>query len=94
MKRVSREELLKIAQMGRINIHEDEIPEMLKQLEEVLSYAQQVCEVARETGVVMNKTINVFREDSVCPSTPEKLLKEAPEVESNYFVVPKILETE
>jgi len=92
MTKISKEEVLKIARMSHLELHEDEIPALMKQLEDVLSYAQRVKEVkatGQETSV---RNINIFREDVVQPSDPERVLSQAPEREGNYFVVPAILE--
>lgn len=43
---ITKEEVLNIARLSRITIHEDEIDAVLKQLEAVLQYAARVNEVA------------------------------------------------
>jgi len=93
MIKVTREEVLKIAQMAYLEIHEDEINPIIERLESVLNYAAvRVSEVAADVQISSNKNSNVFREDIVVPSNPEPLLKQAPEREEQYFVVPTILE--
>ncbi len=53
---ITKEEVLKIAHMSRIAIHEDEIDELTKQLEAVLAYAARINEVATAaTGAVAAK---------------------------------------
>jgi Asp-tRNA(Asn)/Glu-tRNA(Gln) amidotransferase C subunit len=39
------------------------------------------------------KNVNVFREDVIVQTDPEPILAQAPEREGNYFVVPRILES-
>ncbi len=92
MTKISREEVKKIAQVSALEIHEDEIEPMMKQLEEVLSYAECVQEIAAEIEEPSNKNINVFREDVVIKTDSEAILERAPEREDNFFVVPSILE--
>ena len=92
MTKISREEVKKIAQISALEIHEDEIEPMMKQLEEVLSYAECVQEIAAEIEEPSNKNINVFREDVVIKTDSEAILERAPEREDNFFVVPSILE--
>lgn len=91
---LSKEELLKIAHMARITIHENEIPDMLAQLQDVLNYAAQIIEVAQDADAACTKNMNVFREDQIVTCESKFLLQQAPESEGNFFVVPKILETE
>ena len=91
---ISREEALKIAYISRISLEEQEIEPVLKQLTEVLAYAQRVQDLATELDEQpSHKNVNVMRDDGVVLSNPEILLSRAPEREENYFVVPRILDT-
>lgn len=91
---ISRDEVLKIAKISRITLFEDEIENLVKQLNDVLSYAARVKEVAEELeDQPSNKNVNFFREDVVSKFDSEEILSRAPEREGNYFVVPKILDT-
>lgn len=92
MKKISRQEVLAIAQMSRIALRENEIDSMVEQLDQVLSYAERVSEFAIALDEPSTKQVNVFREDFVVPQDPEPLLALAPEREGNYFVVPAILD--
>lgn len=92
MIKVSKEEVLKIAEISHISLREDEIDPMIKHLEGVLSYAQRVQEVAADIEEPLDKNVNVFREDVVAQVQSEVILCQAPEREENYFVVPAILE--
>jgi len=92
MVKITKEEVLKIARMSYIDIHEDEIEPMVKQLQDVLSYAQRVKEVAHDVAVPSNRRMNVFREDVVIKTNPEPIRSRAPQREGNYFVVPAIIE--
>lgn len=91
---ITREEILKIASISKIALKEEEIEGLIEQIEEVLSYAQSVKEVASKVvGIPSNTNVNSFREDVVSKFDSEAILKRAPEREGNYFVVPKILDT-
>ena len=91
---ISREETLKLAYISRISLEEQEIEPVIKQLVELLAYAQRVQNLATELDEQpSHKNINVMRDDVVVPSNPEMLLSRAPEREENYFVVPRILDT-
>lgn len=93
MTKVTREEVLKIARIASLAIHEDELDGMVKQLQDVLSYAARVQEIAQEVDLPSAKNVNVFREDVIVKSDPEAILAQAPEREENFFVVPAILES-
>lgn len=92
MTKISRQEVLHIAKMSAIALSEDEIDTMIVQLEQVLSYAQRVTQVATALKELSIKNINVMREDLVVPQSPEPILAQAPEKEGNFFVVPMILD--
>lgn len=92
MAKITREEVLKIAQMSKIKIWDHEIDQVIKDLESVLTYAERVSEIAQNVESVCSKNINVTREDLVSETDSKPILAQAPIKEDNYFVVPKILD--
>ncbi len=92
MAKISKEEVLKIAQISHITLREEEIEPLTKHLEAVLSYAARVQEIAAQIEEPLTKNVNIFREDVIVPSHPETILAQAPEREEDYFVVPAIIE--
>lgn len=92
MTKISKEEVLKIAHISHLDVHEDEIQPLIQQLEAVLSYAERVQKLADETVEPSHKNINVFREDVVVRSDADAVLARAPQQEERYFVVPAIIE--
>ncbi len=93
MTKISREEVLKIARASQLDLHEDEIKPLISQLEEVLSYAERVKEVAADVEEPSMRNVNVLREDVIVSTDPDTILEKAPDREGNYFVVPMILES-
>ncbi len=90
---ISREEVLKIAHISRLSLEEHEIEPIVKQLNEVLAYAQCVQELASELEwQPSNKNVNMLRPDEIHPSPSEAVLACAPEKEEQYFVVPRIID--
>lgn len=92
MTKISKEEVLHIARMSAMELKENETDPLIAQLEQVLSYAQRVTQVAASHQEQSLKNINVVRKDLVVSQNPAPLLVQAPEREGNYFVVPKILD--
>jgi aspartyl-tRNA(Asn)/glutamyl-tRNA(Gln) amidotransferase subunit C len=92
MTKITKEEVLKIAKMSHLELHEDEIPALIQQLDDVLSYAERVKEVSGLSQEAPVRNINVMRQDVAVQSDPERILAQAPEREGNYFVVPAILD--
>lgn len=92
MVNITREDVLKIARMSNIQIHEQEIDQIAHNLASVINYAARVQEVAVEVSLPSVKNINIFRDDVVVPSIPQAILSRAPESEAHFFVVPAIIE--
>lgn len=93
MVRISKAEIIKLAHISQVNIYEDEIAPLIKQMNDLLEYAQRVKEVASEIEEeASNKNSNVFREDIIVSVDPEPIRAQAPQREADYFVVPAILE--
>ena len=92
MTKVSREEVLRVARMSYISLREDEIQPLINDMEQVLTYAHRVVEVATDIEEPSKKNVNVFREDLVVPQEPAQILVQAPERADDFFVVPMILD--
>jgi aspartyl-tRNA(Asn)/glutamyl-tRNA(Gln) amidotransferase subunit C len=92
MAKITREEVLKLAELSRIEILEEEIDSITKQLQDVLSYAERVTQLASEKEVEFDKNVNVFAQDIIRKTNPAPIIAQSPEHEDNFFVVPKIIE--
>jgi aspartyl-tRNA(Asn)/glutamyl-tRNA(Gln) amidotransferase subunit C len=92
MTKITREEVVKLAQLSRVELKEEEIDLVTKQLQDVLNYAQRVNEIAQDIQVDFGKNINIFAQDIIERTKAEPLLAQAPEREDNFFVVPRIIE--
>lgn len=93
MTKVTREEVLKLAEMSKLRVLDNEISSIISDLEGVLSYAQGVMRIVAENfSATSEKNINVMRDDIVVPTISSPIVAQAPESEDNYFVVPKILD--
>lgn len=91
MDTITKDEALKIASFTKLTINEDEIDSIVKQLQDVLAYAQRVQDIAKDVDIPSYKNINRQRADVVISYDSQKILEQAPQEQDNYFVVPKIL---
>lgn len=91
MDKITKDEALKIASFTKLTIDASEIDSIVKQLQDVLAYAERVQDMAKDLDIPSNKNINRQREDLVISFDSSKILDQAPEAQDNYFVVPKIL---
>ncbi len=91
MDKITKDEALKIASFTKLTIADDEIDGIVKQLQDVLGYAERVQDIAKDIAIPSHKNVNRQREDVVVSFDTRKILDQAPDEQDNYFVVPKIL---
>lgn len=93
MTKISKEEVQKIARMSALELPEHEVEPMMKRLEEVLTYAERVTQIAADIDKLgVEGLINVFREDVAHTFDAKSILDRAPEREDNFYVVPSIIQ--
>ena len=92
---VSKEELLHIANLAQLNIDESEIENYLKNLQEILDFANIVNNAPTEkldVTIGANEAKNVFRKDEIKLFEDNKsLLQNAIVQEQNMFKIPKVI---
>ena len=94
--KLSRDEVLHVANLARLTFTEEELDRFASQLSEILDYVEQLGELDLEGVEPMahvHDIVNAFREDAVRPSLPRQaVLANAPEAEGGCFKVPKVIE--
>lgn len=92
---VSKEEILHIANLAKLELKESEVEQYLKNLDDILDFADIINKAQTDDldiTIGANEAKNVFRKDEVKVfEDREALLQNAPEKENNMFKVPKIL---
>ena len=93
---VSKEELLHIANLADLNIKEDEVDNYLKNLQDILNFAN-IVNNANTDGlgetIGENDQCNVFRKDEVeIFKDIELFLANAQQQERNMFKIPKVIQ--
>ena len=86
----------KIARLARIDVAEEKMPELAQELSAILSWIEELGEVNTD-GVEQLASVTghslPLRQDSVSDGgVPDKVLANAPEAASGFFVVPKVVE--
>jgi aspartyl-tRNA(Asn)/glutamyl-tRNA(Gln) amidotransferase subunit C len=91
---VTREEVLRIAQLAELDVDEETLPELAEQMSRILDYVAQLSAVPANgsvKGFVPGPDAIRFRPDEVNPAPlargPEQL---APAFKEGFFVVPKL----
>ena len=92
---VSKEEIMHIAKLANLKLNEEEIPEYIKNLQDILNFANIVNKANVDdigTSATTIDNFNVFRKDEIKTFEDNKaLLENAPEKEDNMFKIPKVL---
>ncbi|AFM40244.1 glutamyl-tRNA(Gln) and/or aspartyl-tRNA(Asn) amidotransferase, C subunit [Desulfosporosinus acidiphilus SJ4] len=91
---ISREDVIYVAGLARLELNEQEIQEYTVQLNSILDYAAMLERLDTEDVVPTAHAVplhNVLREDEVKGSIKhEKALRNAPDAEEGFFRVPRI----
>ena len=95
MKRISSDEVKKVAQLARLELNENEINQHAEQLEKILEYIKQLEKINTEDVPCTTRAIevvNVLRKDENRNyENSEEILDLAPSRENKFFKVPKII---
>lgn len=93
---LTRDDILKLARLARIDLTDDEVAEFTGELSEILKYVEQLDEVdvtglkptSQVTGLV-----NVMRNDKIegYGYAPKDLLKNVPDVEEDQLRVKRMI---
>ena len=92
---LNKEDVLKLGKLSRLSLEESEIPQIQAHLDQMLTHmealkALDLSDVEPMTGV--EDGAMVLREDiPVEGLSHEEAFKNAPEVESDHFVIPKVI---
>ena len=93
--KITREEVLHVARLARLNLSEEQEKRFALQLNKVLEYMERLNELNTEGVEPTFHAVsfqNALREDEVRPSLPREIsLDNAPEKTKGFFVVPKVI---
>ena len=93
--KVSREDLLHIANLANLEIKEEEVDEYLVNLQDILNFADTINSVNTDelkVTISANEAKNKFRKDEVkIFEDNASLLQNAVEKEQNMFKLPKVI---
>ena len=95
MKRISSDEVKKVAQLARLELNESQIHQHAEQLEKILDYIKQLEKINTESVPCTTRAIevvNVLRKDEKKDyKYTQELIDLAPSRENKFFKVPKII---
>lgn len=92
---VSKEEILHIANLARLDLNENEVDKYIENLQDILNFANIVNNAPVEgldITIGANEAKNIFRKDEIKRfEDTESLLKNAETKEQNMFKIPKVI---
>ncbi len=96
MAKLTRDDVLKLAQLARISLSDDEVTEFSEELSAILQYVEQLSAVDVSGLVSTNQVTgltNVMREDSIKDYgyAPLDLLKNVPKTQDNQLKVKRMI---
>lgn len=96
MTTITRSEVVKLAKISSIDMHEHEIDDLVRELQVVLTYVSSLQKVVKAyqvhpEGKDAIRTVNVMREDTPISYDAQRIMARAPMREEDYFVVPIIV---
>ena len=95
MTKISSSDVRKVAHLARLELPDDQIETYTAQIEEILSYVDQLQEIDTKNVPPTTRAVEVvnsMREDLVdVKCLREDILNQAPHREGDFFRVPKIL---
>ena len=92
---ITRKDVEKLAHLSRLELTEEELVAMESDMNKMLHFVEKINELDLE-GVeplaYMSDEVNILREDEVKQDiTHEEALKNAPDKDTDYFRVPKVI---
>ena len=92
---LSKEDVIKIAILSKLEFNDDEIENFRSDLSEILNYMNELNELDTEGISPLFNVLDlddVTRKDEVTDSLKqEEVLKNAPDKDENFIIVPKII---
>ena len=94
--KISKDDVINVAELARLEFKEEELEKFTEQLGNILEYIEQLSELNTDNVEPTSHVLDIstpLREDKVVEwLNTEEVLKNAPESEDNFFVVPKVIE--
>jgi aspartyl-tRNA(Asn)/glutamyl-tRNA(Gln) amidotransferase subunit C len=93
MAQLKKEDILKLADLSAVKLSDAEVDLLLHDLQNLISYVDELNTVQLSAYQHTGKNTNVFRDDEVITQNSAPLLAQAPESFDTYFVVPKVVDS-
>ena len=86
----------KIAKLARIKLSQEEVKDLLKDINSILDWVEQLNEVDTDKveplANISSSSLPLRKDESQDINSSEEILQNSPDKLENYFVVPKVVE--
>jgi aspartyl-tRNA(Asn)/glutamyl-tRNA(Gln) amidotransferase subunit C len=93
---INKDTIKKISKLARISVTSDETDRLEKDLNSILKFVEQLKELNTDKvepiSSVSDQELTMNKDEVKKTNEKEDILKNAPEKNSNYYVVPKVIE--
>ncbi len=93
MAQLHKDDIIKLAELSALKLSEAEVAALLTDLQNLISYVDELNTVSLTAHSAHTRNHNVFREDTACHQDSHPLLAQAPDQFETYFVVPKVVDS-
>jgi len=94
--KISKDDVINVAELARLEFKEQELEKFTEQLGNILEYIEQLNELNTDNVEPTSHVLDIstpLREDKVIEwLSTQEVLKNAPESEDDFFVVPQVIE--
>lgn len=91
MAKLSRSEIINLAEISALKLSDTEIDNLLADIQTLIDYTDELSNVALGEECKAVRPVNVLRDDVARTSVENSPLEQAPQRTQDYFVVPKII---
>jgi len=93
---INKDTIKKISKLARISVTNEETDRLEKDLNAIIKFVEQLKELNTDKiapiASVSDQTLTMNKDEIKKINEKEEILKNAPEKNSNYYVVPKVIE--
>ena len=93
---INKDTIKKISKLARISVTNEETDRLVKDLNSILKFVEQLKELNTDKitpiASVSDQVLTMNKEEIKKINEKEEILKNAPEKNSNYYIVPKVIE--
>ena len=93
---INKDTIKKISKLARISVTNEETDRLVKDLNSILKFVEQLKELNTDkitpVASVSDQVLTMNNDEIKKINEKEEILKNAPEKNSNYYIVPKVIE--